>query len=222
LSELTVSVDSAAEGAGQANKVAHDTNNKAESSKRVVGEAVSAMTEIEESSKKIAKIIDVIDDIAFQTNLLALNAGIEAARAGEAGRGFAVVASEVRALALRSSDAAREINGLISTSNGQVERGADLVNQAGNALQDIIAGVAEITRKVGDIAASAQEQASGIAEINSATGQLDGTMQQNAAMTEETTAASRVLTEESRKLIEMVARFRITAEAEVVRDTRAA
>ena len=212
LNELTSSVASAAEGAGHAKRVADMANSKAETSRKVVGEAISAMAEIEDSSKKISNIISVIDDIAFQTNLLALNAGVEAARAGEAGRGFAVVASEVRALAQRSSEAAREINSLISTSNGQVERGAKLVDDAGAALQEIIADVGEITQNVSEIAISAREQASGVDEINTATGLLDGTMQQNAAMTEETTAASQVLMNESRRLREMVQRFNVAVD----------
>ncbi len=222
LNELTVSVASAAEGAGQANDIAGSTNGKAETSRKVVDEAVSAMTEIEESSKRIGRIIDVIDDIAFQTNLLALNAGVEAARAGDAGKGFAVVASEVRALAQRSSEAAREINGLISTSNGQVERGAKLVGDAGAALQDIIESVAEIAKNVGEISTSAREQATGINEINAATGQLDSTMQKNAAMTEETTGATQVLMDESRKLRDRVQRFQVDRGVDGYADQRVA
>ncbi|WP_188129623.1 methyl-accepting chemotaxis protein [Roseivivax sediminis] len=213
LNELTASVSSAAEGASHANDVAHATNTEATTSREIVGEAVSAMSEIEESSRNIARIVDVIDGIAFQTNLLALNAGVEAARAGDAGRGFAVVASEVRELAQRSSQAAREINGLISTSNGQVDRGVKMVNEAGSVLQSIISGVAEITKNVGEIAASAQEQANGIKEINVATTQLDRTMQQNAAMTEETTAASDLLQQESHKMRDMIRKFRTAEDA---------
>ncbi len=213
LNELTASVTATAEGAGQADRTVQGTKASAEKSSEVVREAVSAMSEIEESSKQIAKIIDVIDDIAFQTNLLALNAGVEAARAGDAGRGFAVVASEVRALAQRSSEAAREINGLISRSNSQVERGVALVDEAGNALQAIIGSIGEISRHVSEIASSAREQATGITEINTAASQLDEATQQNAAMFEESTAASRILTDEARSLAEMIARFSLERDA---------
>jgi methyl-accepting chemotaxis protein len=207
LDELTSSVKSAAEGAERAHGVVGDAREHALKSGDVVQEAVQAMSEIEASAGKIVKIIDVIEDIAFQTNLLALNAGVEAARAGEAGRGFAVVASEVRALAQRSSDAAREINGLISSSGVQVQRGVDLVGRAGEALKEIVASVAEISDLVGGIAASSREQSTGVSEINTAVNQLDQTTQQNAAMFEETTAASHALTQVAGSLNQTVARF---------------
>ena len=207
LDELTVSVRSAAEGAGQANQVVSDAKSNAEASGVVVREAVEAMGEIQTSSGQISRIISVIDDIAFQTNLLALNAGVEAARAGEAGRGFAVVASEVRALAQRSSDAAREINDLISASGQHVKRGVDLVGQAGSALSQIVESVSNISTHVSEIAVSANEQSSGLAEINTAVNQLDQVTQQNAAMFEETTAASHALTREAETLSETMARF---------------
>ncbi|WP_162891735.1 methyl-accepting chemotaxis protein [Profundibacter amoris] len=212
LDELTASVRSAAEGAGLANQVVSDAKSSAEASGVVVQEAVDAMEEIQTSSSKISRIINVIDDIAFQTNLLALNAGVEAARAGEAGRGFAVVASEVRALAQRTSDAAREINDLISTSSQHVGRGVDLVGQAGSALQQIVESVSNIAVHVSEIAVSANEQSSGLAEINTAVNQLDQVTQQNAAMFEETTAASHSLTKEAENLSETTAQFRIGEE----------
>jgi len=207
LDELTSSVHSASEGADRANGVVSDARSHALLSGEVVREAVEAMSEIEASAGKIAKIIDVIEDIAFQTNLLALNAGVEAARAGEAGRGFAVVASEVRALAQRSSDAAREINDLITSSDMQVKRGVDLVGRAGEALQQIVESVGQISDLVGAIAASSKEQATGVSEINTAVNQLDQATQQNAAMFEETTAASHALTQVAENLNDTVARF---------------
>ncbi|MBT2131359.1 methyl-accepting chemotaxis protein, partial [Aliiroseovarius lamellibrachiae] len=139
------------------------------------------------------------------------NAGVEAARAGEAGRGFAVVASEVRALAQRSSDAAREINELISASGTQVKRGVQLVDQAGEALAGIVESVSEISHNVGEIAVSAREQSSGLAEINEAVNQLDQVTQQNAAMFEETTAASHSLTREAETLTSTMGRFKTGA-----------
>lgn len=207
LDELTSSVGSAAEGANRADGVVSEARDHAVRSGEVVREAVAAMSEIEGSAGKIAKIIDVIEDIAFQTNLLALNAGVEAARAGEAGRGFAVVASEVRALAQRSSDAAREINDLISSSGVQVQRGVELVDRAGKALEQIVASVTEISDLVGGIAVSSREQSTGVSEINTAMNQLDQATQQNAAMFEETTAASQSLTRLAESLNDAVKRF---------------
>jgi len=208
LDELTASVSSAADGAEQANQVVSDAKSNAEASGMVVREAVDAMGKIQTSSGQISRIISVIDDIAFQTNLLALNAGVEAARAGEAGRGFAVVASEVRALAQRSSDAAREINDLISESGKHVSRGVDLVGQSGEALNQIVDSVSNISVHVSEIAISANEQSSGLAEINKSVNQLDQVTQQNAAMFEETTAASHALTKEAETLSNTMSRFK--------------
>ncbi len=207
LDQITSSVASAADASEQTNLVVNTAKNSAETSSLVVEEAVLAMRKIESSSDKITKIISVIDDIAFQTNLLALNAGVEAARAGEAGRGFAVVASEVRALAQRSSDAAHEINQLISDSGKHVKHGAELVGETGEALQNIIGSVGDISRHVAEIAISAKEQASGLAEINTSVNELDKFTQQNAAMFEETTAASHALTQGAEALASVVSRF---------------
>ncbi|MGO4839857.1 methyl-accepting chemotaxis protein, partial [Rhizobiaceae sp. 2RAB30] len=161
----------------------------AEHSGQIVQNAVTAMSEIEKSSREISQIIGVIDEIAFQTNLLALNAGVEAARAGEAGRGFAVVASEVRSLAQRSAEAAKEIKALISTSSAQVESGVKLMAETGKVSEDIIGQVAEINSLVAEIASSSQEQSTGLSEVNIAVNQMDQATQQNAAMVEQTTAA---------------------------------
>ncbi|SIO42520.1 Methyl-accepting chemotaxis protein [Rhodovulum sp. ES.010] len=207
LDELTGSVRSAAEGAAEVEGVVRSARGDAEASGRVVSDAVDAMGEIKRSSDEISQIIGVIDDIAFQTNLLALNAGVEAARAGEAGRGFAVVASEVRALAQRSSEAAREIKELISASSGQVESGVALVNRAGEALSDIVGRVGNIADLVSEIATGAQEQSVGLGEINVGVTQLDQVTQQNAAMVEEATAASATLRHEAETLQGLVARF---------------
>ena len=208
LDELTSSVHSSAEGATEANRVVSEARASAQASGAVVKQAVSAMGEIETSSSQISKIISVIDDIAFQTNLLALNAGVEAARAGEAGRGFAVVASEVRALAQRSSEAAREIDSLISASSTHVRRGVGLVGEAGEALEGIMVSVTDISARVSEIAASSQEQSAGLAEINTAVNQLDQVTQQNAAMFEQTTAASQSLTRGAQSLTETTSQFR--------------
>ena len=207
MEQMTGSVKAAAEGARGVENAISEARNEAETNREVVESAVSAMTEIEESSNQISQIIGVIDDIAFQTNLLALNAGVEAARAGEAGRGFAVVASEVRALAQRSSEAATEIKALISNSSSQVERGVDLVGKAGGALQAIVAQVGHISGLVSGIAEGASEQSTGLGEINLGVAQLDQVTQQNAAMVEEATAASQLLNNDAAKLAELIARF---------------
>lgn len=208
LDELTNSVKSAADGAAQADNAVTAAKANAEDSGRVVLDTVSAMDQIAESSGRITSIIKVIDDIAFQTNLLALNAGVEAARAGEAGRGFAVVASEVRALAQRSSDAAREINDLIAKSGNQVKTGVDLVGKTGRALQQIVESVSEISTLVSDIAVSSKQQSASLAEINDAVTNLDQSTQQNAARLEETTAASESLRNDAMGLVETVSHFR--------------
>lgn len=218
LTELTASVKSAAEGAAQADQIVQKTRHRVEESNAVVTEAVNAMGQIEASSRKIATIIDVIDDIAFQTNLLALNAGVEAARAGEAGRGFAVVASEVRALAQRSSEAAREINGLISQSGHQVTRGAELVGEAGETLRAIVTAVSDISQHVSMIAASAREQSTGISEISIAVTQLDQATQRNAAMVSETSHSTAALSQQVVDLRGTVGRFRLPGDAGVGSD----
>ena len=207
LEELTASVKAAAKNAERANVDVDAARRSAEASGRVVRDAIGAMGEIERSAEHIAQIIGVIDDIAFQTNLLALNAGVEAARAGEAGRGFAVVASEVRALAQRSSDAAKEIKALISTSSQQVGRGVELVRETGRALETIVDAVTGITGLVAEIANASREQSVGLSEINAAVGQLDQVTQQNAAMVEETTAASHAMRAEAEALSRLVAQF---------------
>jgi methyl-accepting chemotaxis protein len=208
LDQLTASVRSAAEGAGQADRMVVGTRENAVRSGAVVRGAVQAMGEIEASSGQISRITGVIEEIAFQTNLLALNAGVEAARAGDAGRGFAVVASEVRALAQRSSDAAREIAGLIAASSAQVRRGVELVGEAGRAISVIETSVQEISACVSDIAVSAREQSVGLGEINTAVNDLDQVTQRNAAMFQETTASSQALCREALALSASMARFR--------------
>lgn len=209
LDGLTTSLKSTADGAAQADHAVAEAKERAEDSGKVVIETVSAMDQIASSSEKITSIIKVIDDIAFQTNLLALNAGVEAARAGDAGRGFAVVASEVRALAQRSSDAAREINGLIASSATQVKRGVDLVGKTGDALHQIAGSVTQIADLVSSIAVNSRQQSSNLVEINSALNQLDQTTQQNAARLEETTAASEGLTKDAVSLVEIVSHFKV-------------
>lgn len=207
LDEMTASVRSAAAGAKEVASVVSDARHDADESRPVVESAVQAMHAIANSSEEISKIIGVIDDIAFQTNLLALNAGVEAARAGEAGRGFAVVASEVRALAQRSSDAAKQIKGLIGQSTHQVQDGVDLVGKAGDVLTKIAGHISHISNLIGNIASGAEEQSTGLGEINIGVTQLDKVTQQNAAMVEQATANSHALKGDARDLAELVQGF---------------
>jgi methyl-accepting chemotaxis protein len=209
MEEMTTTVKQNADNAGQANQLAMAARDQAEKGGSVVSQAVKAMTDINEASKKIADIIGVIDDIAFQTNLLALNAAVEAARAGEQGRGFAVVASEVRSLAGRSATAAKEIKELIQDSVRKVEDGSVLVTQSGQTLEKIVASVKKVSDIVAEIAAASREQSSGIEQVNRAVMQMDELTQQNAALVEQATAASQAMAEQVRGLNEMLARYRV-------------
>ena len=219
LDQITATVKRSAEGARMASSAATAARTDAERSGEVVGDAVSAMGEIEASSNQITQIIGVIDEIAFQTNLLALNAGVEAARAGDAGKGFAVVASEVRALAQRSAEAAKEIKELIASSSSQVERGVQLVGETGRALTGIVSKVTEIDTLLAEIAVSSQEQATGLNQVNAAVNQMDQVTQQNAAMVEQATAAAAGLRTEAGELSNLVGRFRTEQAAPVRRVT---
>lgn len=212
IKDITFRVRITAESADHANQAVNRAKAGAERSGEIVGQAVTAMSSIEKSSAQISQIIGVIDDIASQTNLLALNAGIEAARAGTAGRGFAVVASEVRDLAQRTAGAAKDIKTLISVSRDHVGQGVHLVSQTGEALEQIIAQVTDISAIVGKIAASARDQSSSLDQINTAINQMDHVTQQNAAMAEQSTAASQILSQEMEALLQLIARFRLGQE----------
>lgn len=209
MEQMTSTVKQTAESAGQANQLAVAARNQAEKGGEVVGRAVSAMTEINQSSRKIADIIGVIDEIAFQTNLLALNAAVEAARAGEQGRGFAVVATEVRSLAGRSATAAKEIKGLIQDSVKKVEGGSLLVTQSGQTLEQIVASVKRVSDIIAEMAAACREQSAGIEQVNRAVMEMDSMTQQNAALVEEATAASRSMADQARTLTDMMKRYRV-------------
>jgi methyl-accepting chemotaxis protein len=209
LEEITATVKKTATNANDANSSVVTAKASAEDGGRVVDTAIKAMDKIEQSSKQITEIIGVIDEIAFQTNLLALNAGVEAARAGDAGKGFAVVASEVRALAQRSSEAAKEIKTLIKTSTEHVGAGVKFVGESGQALKRIVDQVVQINSLVTEMAQASQQQSTGIGEVSVAINQMDQVTQQNAAMVEESTAASRKLASETNLLSELVRVFTI-------------
>ncbi|HMJ44874.1 MAG TPA: methyl-accepting chemotaxis protein [Pseudolabrys sp.] len=213
MEEISATVKKNAENAQHASQSAGATREVADRGGAVVARAVQAMAKIEDSSRKIADIIGVIDEIARQTNLLALNAAVEAARAGEAGRGFAVVASEVRSLAQRSAQAAKDINGLIANSNTQVKDGVDLVNQAGTALTEIMESIKVVASIVAEIASASSEQATGLDEINKAMNQMDEVTQQNSALVEENAATAKTLETQAKSMDEQVAFFQIEASA---------
>ena len=209
MEELGATVRQNADSARSANQLAMSASTIAIEGGNVVGQVVETMKGINESSRKIADIISVIDGIAFQTNILALNAAVEAARAGEQGRGFAVVASEVRSLAGRSAEAAKEIKSLIGTSVERVEHGTTLVDQAGTTMAEVVSSIKRVTDLMGEISAASNEQALGVAQVGEAVTQMDQATQQNAALVEEMAAAASSLKGQAQELVQTVAVFRL-------------
>jgi len=209
MEELTTTVRQNADNARQANQLAIAASEVAVQGGAVVGEVVTTMGTINNSAKRIADIIGVIDGIAFQTNILALNAAVEAARAGEQGRGFAVVASEVRNLAQRSAAAAKEIKELITASVTSVDAGAKLVDQAGTTMEQVVTSIRRVTDIMAEITSASQEQTGGIEQVNGAIGQMDQVTQQNAALVEEAAAAAASMQEQAATLADVVAVFKL-------------
>ena len=209
MAEMGGTVSQNADAARQANQLAASASSVAVQGGEVVGRVVDTMKDINESSRKIADIISVIDGIAFQTNILALNAAVEAARAGEQGRGFAVVASEVRALAGRSAEAAKEIKTLITASVEKVEHGTTLVDQAGSTMTEVVSSIKRVTDIMGEISAASNEQSLGVSQIAEAIGSMDQTTQQNAALVEEMAAAASSLKQQAQELVQTVAIFKL-------------
>ncbi|MBV1776771.1 hypothetical protein KSF73_13730 [Burkholderiaceae bacterium DAT-1] len=210
MEEITGTVKQSADNAKLASRLAHESSAFATRGGEIMQQVIQTMEEIDNSSKQVTDIISVIDGIAFQTNILALNAAVEAARAGEQGRGFAVVASEVRSLAQRSASAAREVKTLIQNSRQKVDEGHKLVSSAGSSMNEIVESVERVSGIIVDISAAASEQTNGIDQINIAVAQLDSTTQQNAALVEEASAAAENLDEQSKHLLSIVSRFKLS------------
>ncbi|PKI16982.1 methyl-accepting chemotaxis protein [Colwellia sp. 12G3] len=207
MEELSSTVQQNAENTTSASKLSSSVMEKASAGGGVVDNAIVAMADINKSSKKIADIISVIDEIAFQTNLLALNAAVEAARAGEQGRGFAVVAAEVRNLAQRSAGAAKEIKGLINDSVEAVGQGIKLVDETKTTFNELFTAIEDVSRMIADIDSAGKEQSAGIREVSSAVSQMDEMTQQNAALVEEASASSKSMEEEAQNLLEQISFF---------------
>ncbi|MET0535892.1 MAG: methyl-accepting chemotaxis protein [Steroidobacter sp.] len=213
MEEMSGTVKQNAENVRAANQLAIGTRGQAERGGAVVQQAVTAMEQIDDSSRRIADIIGVVDEIAFQTNLLALNAAVEAARAGEQGRGFAVVAAEVRSLAQRSAASAKEVKGLIQLSVDRVKTGTALVGESGRTMQEITLSVSKLTDIVAEIAAATDEQSRSIEEVNRAVAQIDMVTQQNAALVQEAAAASKSMEHQTGQLLAEVGFFKTNSDA---------
>ena len=214
MDQLGSTVRNNADHARQANQLALGASTVALKGGQVMSQVVETMTGINDSSKKIADIISVIDGIAFQTNILALNAAVEAARAGEQGRGFAVVAAEVRNLAHRSAEAAREVKSLVNASVDRVEQGTALVGQAGHTMDEIVSAIKRVTDIVAEISAASAEQSTGIDQVGKAVSQMDQSTQRNTALIEESAAASETLSQQARQLVEAVAAFKTSGSSD--------
>ena len=211
MEELGSTVKQNADSARQANQLAMTASTVAIQGGEVVGQVVETMKGINDSSRKIADIISVIDGIAFQTNILALNAAVEAARAGEQGRGFAVVASEVRSLAGRSAEAAKEIKTLIGASVERVEQGTTLVDKAGATMTEVVSSIRRVTDIMGEISAASSEQSAGVGQVGEAVSQMDQATQQNAALVEEMAAAASSLKSQAQDLVQVVSIFKLAS-----------
>jgi methyl-accepting chemotaxis protein len=209
MEELTATVKHNADNARQANQLAGCASEVAQKGGAVVAQVIDTMSAINESARKIADIISVIDGIAFQTNILALNAAVEAARAGEQGRGFAVVATEVRSLAQRSASAAKEIKLLIGDSVEQVAAGSKLVGQAGTTMDEVVISVKRVTDIMGEISAAGREQSAGIEQVNQAIAQMDQVTQQNAALVEQAAAAAESMQDQATHLAQVISVFKL-------------
>jgi methyl-accepting chemotaxis protein len=211
MTHITKTVLESANNARHANSLATDATALADNGDTAVRAMVATIDKISANSGKIADITGVIEGIAFQTNILALNAAVEAARAGEQGRGFAVVASEVRNLAQRSSTAAKEIKGLISSSLITIQDGSKQAGDVSTMISDVKNSIKRVSEVISDIASSSAEQSRGIEQVNQAVGQMDAVTQQNAALVEQAAAAAQSLEEQAISLRKAVSIFQFAA-----------
>ena len=209
MENLAMMVKRNAQNAQTADELANVATRVAGKGGADIASVVSTMGSINDSSRRIADIIGVIDGIAFQTNILALNAAVEAARAGEQGKGFAVVAAEVRNLAQRSAEAAKEIKHLINDSVDKVDQGGHQVAQAGQTMKEIVQSIEKVTAMIRSIAVSSTEQSEGIDQVKQAVVQMDEVTQQNAALVEQAAAAAAALNEQAKELAVSVDRFKL-------------
>jgi len=213
MEQLGATVRQNADNAKQANQLAQQASTVAVQGGEVVSQVVETMKGINDSSRRIADIIGVIDGIAFQTNILALNAAVEAARAGEQGRGFAVVASEVRSLASRSAEAAKEIKNLIQDSVTRVGEGTAMVDKAGVTMTEVVSSIGRVTHIIAEITAASVEQSQGVAQVGEAVTQMDRGTQQNASLVEQSAAAAESLKQQAQQLVQAVAVFKLSPAA---------
>jgi methyl-accepting chemotaxis protein len=212
IEQMSSAIKQTAENSGKANTMVKGTVDLAQNGGRIVEDTINSMGEVTAASKKIADIINVVNEIAFQTNLLALNAAVEAARAGEQGKGFAVVAGEVRSLAQRSAEAAKEIQDLIKDSVEKVEKGSHLVDESGKTLTEIIEAIDEVADTIAEITSAMQEQSVGIEQVNKAVSMMDEVVQENSALVEESATASQSLAFEAEKLQKLMSSFKTNAD----------
>ncbi|WP_433916300.1 methyl-accepting chemotaxis protein [Pectobacterium versatile] len=210
MEQITATVKQNADNAHNATTLAQNAAQIAQKGDKIVGQVVHIMSEIDDSSKKIADITSIINGIAFQTNILALNAAVEAARAGEQGRGFAVVANEVRNLAQRSASAVKDITALITESASRVDSGVTLVQNAGETMQEMLSAVTSVKDIMDEIVSASDEQSRGISQVTQAVHEMDGVTQQNAALVQEATAAAASLEEQARQLAQTVLVFKLS------------
>ncbi|HLS51783.1 MAG TPA: methyl-accepting chemotaxis protein, partial [Burkholderiaceae bacterium] len=207
MEEITVTVQQNSDNAQLAAQLANESMEIAERGGHVVNDVVNTMENIQQGSREISDIVTLIEGIAFQTNILALNAAVESARAGEAGKSFAVVAAEVRNLALRSSDAAKEVKALIDQSNARISTGSEQVALAGKTMAEIVDSVERVSAIMAEISTASSEQSTGILQINQAIGQMELVTQQNANLVHELGNTVNTLTTETQELNETIGVF---------------
>lgn len=198
-----------AQNAGDASKLAKQSNEAAANGQDMMKRMIASMQQITKNAAETQQVIKVIDDISFQTNLLALNAAVEAARAGVHGKGFAVVAEEVRNLAARSAKAAAETTEMIENNNKQIREGAEIATETADTLNEIVSFATETAKLIGEIATASIEQAQGLSQVTQGMQQIDSVTQTTTANAEETASVSNEMSGQARTLQELVSRFKL-------------